>query len=236
MRHHPDALMLFAAGFGKRMLPLTADRPKPLIEVAGKALIDHALAQADAVTLRRKAVNLHYLPDQIARHLQHRADLVLLTETPAILETGGGLRNALPVLGSGPVFTLNTDAVWQGANPLQVLADHWNPATMDVLLLLAPAAIARGHSGPGDFALDKAGRISRAPGEARAHVYIGAQIICTGLLAEIPQPAFSLNLLWNRMIATGRAFGVAFPGQWCDVGRPEGIALAEAMLKAAPDV
>ena len=236
MRHRPTSLMLFAAGFGKRMLPLTAQRPKPLIEVAGRALIDHALAQADAVPLARKVVNLHHLPDQIAHHLRHRSDLTLLTESPDILETGGGLRNALPQLGDGPVFTLNTDAVWSGANPLQVLADRWNPEAMDVLLLLAPVAAALGHQGAGDFALGDAGRISRAPGMVRTHVYLGAQIIRTDLLAAIPDRTFSLNLLWDRMIAARRAFGVAYPGRWCDVGNPDSVALAEAMMQAATDV
>ena len=232
MRHRPDALMLFAAGFGKRMLPLTADRPKPLIRVAGTALIDHALAVADGVPLARKVVNLHYLPDQIRHHLRHRPDLTLLTESPDILETGGGLRHALPQLGPGPVFVLNSDAVWRGPNPLQMLAECWNPDLMDVLLLLAPASQAQGHTGPGDFALDDQGRISRAPGVARTHVYLGAHITRTDSLAAVPGVVFSLNLIWNQMIAAGRAFGVNYPGQWCDVGRPDSIALAEAMLQA----
>jgi N-acetyl-alpha-D-muramate 1-phosphate uridylyltransferase len=232
----PEALMLFAAGFGKRMLPLTADLPKPMIPVAGKPLIDHALALADAMPLLRKVVNLHYLPDPITRHLQNRNDLVLLTESPRILETGGGLRNALPHLGPGPVFTLNTDAVWSGPNPLQVLADHWDADRMDVLVLLVPAAQALGHPGTGDFALDAQGRISRAPGDVLDWIYVGTQIIRTEGLADVAERAFSLNLMWDRMIATGRAYGVAYAGQWCDVGRPEGIAVAETMLKAATHV
>ena len=232
----PDALMLFAAGFGNRMLPLTADLPKPMVQVAGKPLIDHALALVDAMPLARKAVNLHYLPGPIIRHLQSRDDLVMLTESPDILETGGGLRNALPVLGAGPVFTLNTDAVWSGPNPLQVLADQWAADRMDVLVLLVPAARALGHSGTGDFALDAQGRISRAPGAVRDWIYVGTQIIRTDGLGAVPDRAFSLNLMWDRMIATGRAYGVTYPGQWCDVGSPEGIAVAEAMLKAAAHV
>lgn len=232
----PDALMLFAAGFGKRMLPLTADLPKPMIEVAGKALIDHALALVDAMPLARKVVNLHYRPEPILQHLRHRSDLVLLRETPDILETGGGLRNALPALKPGPVYVLNTDAVWSGPNPLQVLADHWDADRMDALLLLVPAAQALGHTGPGDFAMDTEGRISRAAGQVLNWIYVGAHITCTDRLAEIPDRVFSLNLLWNRLIATGRAFGLAYPGKWCDVGRPESIALAEAMLKAPLDV
>ena len=225
-------LMLFAAGFGTRMGPLTADRPKPLIPVAGRALIDHALAIADAAGAAPRVANLHYLGDQIAGHLAGR-DVGLSWEREAILETGGGLRAALPLLGSGPdpgpVMTLNTDAVWTGQNPLIQLAAAWDDAAMDALLLLLPARQARGHAGSGDFLLDSAGRLVRAKGAPGA-VYLGAQILRTDSLPAIPEAVFSLNRVWDRMIAEGRAFGVIHQGGWCDVGRPEGIAEAEAML------
>ena len=227
MRYHPDALMLFAAGFGKRMGPLTATCPKPLVPVAGRALIDHALDLCDDAGIARLVVNLHYLPDQIAAHLAARTNVDLSVEMPEILETGGGLRQALPLLGPEPVFTLNTDAVWTGTNPLQTLRDGWDPARMDALLLLVPAAQAIGHTGKGDFDLDPQGRICRG----RDAVYVGAQILNTDGLALIPDRVFSLNLLWDRMIASGRAFGVLHQGSWCDVGRPESIPLAEAMLR-----
>ncbi|MDR5652682.1 nucleotidyltransferase family protein [Ruixingdingia sedimenti] len=227
MRHDPDAVMLFAAGFGTRMGALTATRPKPLVPVAGRALIDHALALADGAGVARKVVNLHYLGDQIAAHLAGRADVALSWE-PEILETGGGLRAALPLLGPGPVFTLNTDAVWTGENPLSRLRSGWDPAHMRALLLLAPADRVTGHSGKGDFALDDQGRITRGG----PLVYLGAQIVNPAGIEMIPG-AFSLNRLWDAMIAGGTAHGMLHHGGWCDVGRPEGIALAEAMLQEA---
>lgn len=226
MRRFP--LMLFAAGFGTRMGALTADRPKPLIPVAGRALIDHALALADATVAAPRVANLHYLGDQIATHLQGR-DVALSWEREAILETGGGLRAALPLLGSGPVMTLNTDAVWTGQNPLTQLAKAWDEARMDALLLLLPAGQAHGHRGTGDFLLDAQGRLIRANGAA-GMIYLGAQILRTEGLAEIPDRVFSLNRLWDRMIAEGRAYGVIHQGGWCDVGSPQGITEAEAML------
>jgi MurNAc alpha-1-phosphate uridylyltransferase len=232
MRHTPDALMLFAAGFGTRMGALTATCPKPLIEVAGLPLIDRALALADAAGIARKVVNLHYLPDALALHLAPRADVALSWERGAILETGGGLRAALPLLGVGPVLTLNPDAVWTGANPLIQLLDVWNAAKMDALLLLLPTGQARGRAGKSDFLLDAAGRLTRA-GSADGTVFLGAQIIRTDGLAAIPDHVFSLNRLWDRMIADGRAYGLIHRGGWCDVGHPAGIAEAEALLRDA---
>jgi MurNAc alpha-1-phosphate uridylyltransferase len=223
-------LMLFAAGFGTRMGVLTATRPKPLIEVAGRPLIDHALDLVTAHGAAPVVVNLHYLPDQLARHLAGR-DIRLSHETPEILETGGGLRAALPLLGPGPVFTMNTDAVWRGPNPLDHLAALWRPAEMDALLLCIPRAQAVGHSGAGDFQIAPDGRATRGAGS----VYSGLQIVKPDLLQTIPERAFSLNRLWDRMLADGRLHAADYPGQWCDVGRPEGIALAETLL-AAPDV
>lgn len=231
MRHDPEALMLFAAGFGTRMGALTAHRPKPLIPVAGRALIDHALTLAVEAGIGRIVVNLHYLPDQIAAHLAGWAGVALSPE-PEILETGGGLRAALPLLGPGPVFTLNSDAVWTGANPLAQLRAAWDPARMDALLLLIAPDRARGHAGRGDFLLDGGGRISRGAGA----IYSGAQIVKTDGLNAFPDRVFSLNRVWDGLIATGRAYGVVHPGGWCDVGRPESIAEAEAMLRDCADV
>ncbi len=222
-------LMLFAAGFGKRMGALTLDRPKPLIPVAGRPLIDHALAQVDGAAITRMVVNLHYRGDQLRTHLADRAGTLFSNEGAMILETGGGLRRALPLLGEGPVLTLNTDAVWTGANPLRQLLAAWRPERMDGLLLLLPVADATGHGGKPDFALSPGGQISRGRG-GESHVYLGAQILKTGGLHDIADAVFSLNRLWDRMIAGGRAFGVVHQGGWCDVGVPEGIATAEAML------
>ncbi len=222
----PDAVMIFAAGFGTRMAPLTATMPKPLIPVAGRPLIDHALALTDGIP--KVVVNLHYKGKMLASHLEDR-DVALSWERDVILDTGGGLRHALPLLGQGPVFTLNSDAVWTGANPLRELAAAWEPARMDCLLLLLPAGQANGHDGRSDFVLAPDGRIERAAGRA-GHVYLGAQIVDPAGLSAIPDRVFSLNRLWDAAIAQGRAFGVEHQGGWCDVGHPDGIALAEAML------
>jgi len=222
--------MLFAAGFGTRMGTLTRSRPKPLIKVAGKALIDHTLDHVNAIAPKTVVANTHYLHDQMAAHLAHTG-VHLCHETPDILETGGGLRNALPVLGGGPVFTSNTDAIWRGANPFKVALSAWRPEDMDGLLVCVPQDQARGHKGQGDFTLAPDGRISRGPGV----IYGGVQILRTEGLEKIEQDAFSLNLLWDQLLAKGRLFGVSYPGQWCDVGSQDGILLAERML-IEPDV
>lgn len=224
MRNPPDSLMLFAAGFGTRMGALTRNRPKPLVEVAGRPLIDHALDLARGAGIGRVVANTHYLGDQIVAHLAGTG-VGVSDETDRILETGGGLRKALPLLGPGPVFTLNTDAIWTGPNVLSALRAAWRPG-MGALLALVPVARAVGHSGTGDFTLAPDGRIARGPG----HVYTGAQILDPAGLRDIPEDVFSLNLLWDRMLAEGRVFGLVHPGGWCDVGRPDSIPLAEAML------
>lgn len=227
MRDRPSAILIFAAGLGTRMGTLTRDLPKPLIRVAGRPLLDHALALADAAGATKKVVNTHYLAPMIARHLASRPDVTISDEQPDVLETGGGLRRALPQLGTEPVFTLNPDAVWTGTNPLCALAEAWDPGRMEGLLMLVPLNAARGHAGTGDFIRDDGGRLSRGPGA----IYGGAQIIKTGLLQDIREEAFSLNLLWSRMVERGTLFGIEHDGGWCDVGRPEGIELAEAMLE-----
>ncbi|HDR27305.1 nucleotidyltransferase family protein [Rhodovulum sp.] len=226
----PDALMLFAAGFGTRMGALTAERPKPLIAVAGRALIDHALDLARDAGIARIVVNTHYRAEQLHDHLSGRG-VTISHEAGAILDTGGGLRKALPLLGADTVFTLNSDAIWTGPNPLRRLADAWDPHRMDALLLLVAADAARGYRGPGDFALDAEGRVSRAG----PSVYTGAQIVRTELLGDIAEEAFSLNRVWDRAIAAGRLFGILHAGGWCDVGHPGGIAEAEAMLAEVGD-
>ncbi len=218
--------MLFAAGFGTRMRHLTEDRPKPLVEVGGAPLIAHTLSLANEFAPRKIVANLHYKPDQLAEYLQ-REGVETILESPEILDTGGGLKNALPTLGQGPVFTANTDAVWQGPNPFAYLVDAWQPEIMDALLLCIPRDRSLGHAGAGDFLADEEGRLRRGPGA----VYGGIQIIKTDGLDDIPQTAFSLNLLWSRILENGRLFGLSYPGKWCDVGSPEGIPLAETLLE-----
>ena len=154
--------MLFAAGFGTRMGALTAAKPKPLLTLGGQTLIDRALDIADAAGIENKVVNLHYLGDQIAGHLTHRPGIALAWERAEILETGGGLRAALPLLGKDPVYTLNPDAVFAGANPLIQLRNAWDGAKMDALLMLLPMQSVKGRDGPADFAFSRDGRIIRA--------------------------------------------------------------------------
>lgn len=225
----PDAVMLFAAGFGTRMGALTESRPKPLIPVSGRALLDHALGLVDAAGITTRVVNAHYRADQIAAHLAG-TNAALSLEQPDILDTGGGLRAALPLLGPGAVFTLNTDAVWTGPNPLVALRKAWDPSRMGALLALVPADRARGHAGSGDFALAADGRITRG-GDL---VFTGAQIVDPAGLDTIRQTAFSMNRLWDRIAGDGRLFGLIHKGGWCDVGHPEGITEAEAMLIKPP--
>ncbi len=217
--------MLFAAGFGTRMGALTAQQPKPMVPVAGRPLIDHALTLCHQAKLSRIVINLHYRGDQLRTHLANQ-DVMFSEEQPEVLETGGGLRKALPLLGEAPVFTLNSDAVWTGQNPLLQLAKAWDPARMDALLLLVPKPNAQGHTGNGDFLINDQGQLSRGAGA----VYSGAQIIKTDMLASMPKGAFSLNLCWNEMQQQGRLFGTLHDGGWCDVGQPDSIALAENML------
>ncbi|NCO85895.1 MAG: nucleotidyltransferase family protein [Rhodobacterales bacterium] len=221
----PQAVMIFAAGRGTRMGALTAARPKPLIEVSGRPLIDHALDLARAVAPSRLVVNTHYLGAQIRDHLAGQ-DVMVSDEADLLRETGGGLRHALPLLGPGPVFTLNSDALWRGDNPLRRLAAAWDPARMEALLLMLPRDAALGHSGAGDFRLTPEGRLTRGP----ELVYSGAQILRTEGLASIREEVFSLNLLWDRIAARGGLYGLAYDGLWCDVGRPENLPLAESLI------
>lgn len=228
MRDTPNAVMMFAAGFGTRMKHLTQDQPKPMVKVAGRPLIDYALDLTTGIAPDRIVANLHYKPEPLLDHLRGR-NVQTIVEKPDILETGGGLRNALPLLGSGPVFTMNTDAIWVGPNPLTMLLDAWNPNIMDALLIGIPTGRAVGHSGKGDFELGQDGHLTRGSGV----IYGGVQIIKTDLLRTIPDHAFSLNLLWDKMLAQGRLYGLGYTGQWCDVGHPEGVTLAENMLRDA---
>lgn len=221
----PRGAMIFAAGLGTRMGALTADRPKPLIEVGGRRLIDPALAFAKAADADPIVVNVHYKADQLRAYLA-REPVFIADETERLLDTGGGLKAALPLLGPGPVWTLNSDAAWTGPNPLEALARAWRPE-MEALLLLVPRDRALGHAGRGDFDLDPQGRLARGT----EFVYSGAQILRTEGLAEIPDAVFSLNRLWDRAAARNGLFGLVHEGRWCDVGRPENLALAEALLR-----
>tara|TARA_R110002051_G_scaffold38640_5_gene82001 strand:+ start:4838 stop:5521 length:684 start_codon:yes stop_codon:yes gene_type:complete len=219
-------ILLFAAGLGTRMGPLTNDRPKPLVTVAGRPLIDYAFDLLDASNIGPVVVNVHYKPDMIRDHLATRKVLIS-DETSGLLETGGGLRHALPLLGKTKVATLNTDAVWAGPNPINAMLAAWKPQ-MEALLMTVPPARAIGHNGDGDFIADQNGRLTRGAGE----IYTGLQIIRTDDLSNIDATAFSMNVLWDRIAARGGLYGLSYHGRWCDVGQPQSIRLAENMLEA----
>ncbi|MFC3613386.1 nucleotidyltransferase family protein [Lutimaribacter marinistellae] len=218
-------VMIFAAGFGTRMHPLTADRPKPLVEVAGRPLIDHALDLTAEISPPRIVSNLHYMADMLDRHLSPRG-VHLSREDDLILDTGGGLKAALPLLGADTVITLNPDAIWLGPNPLAQLLAEWNPDRMDALLMCVRPEHAINHTGKGDFTRDAQGRLLRGPGL----IYGGAQIMKTQHLAKITDEVFSLNAVWDLMQTEGKLHASEYPGRWCDVGTPQGVTLAEDML------
>jgi len=230
-----DTAMALAAGLGTRMRPLTNDRPKPLIEAAGRSLIDRSLDRVEEIGVSRAVVNLHYLPEMLRDHLSNRASPAVdySDETDELLETGGGIVKALPQLGEDPVVVINSDNIWIGEKALSPLAQAWRPSEMDVLLLLVPVQSAIGYTRSGDFELDGDARlIRRGERPSASFVFSGAQIIKPEVFANAPEGPFSLNIIWDEVIAAGRAFGVVHPGKWCDVGTPDGLRLAEAAVKA----
>ncbi len=217
-------ILLFAAGLGTRMGDLVKDRPKPLVPVGGIPLIDHTLALTNVDGVGQRVVNVHYQADKLKNHLKDRP-IAFSDETDALLETGGGLRHALPLLDGNPVMTMNTDAIWRGPNPVSLILDAWAD-NMEALLLIVPKQQVSGHLGKGDFTKDDHGNLHRGPGD----IYTGLQIIRTETLANISETAFSMNVIWDQMAARGGLFGLQYPGQWCDVGQPSSIPLAEALL------
>ena len=227
--------MVLAAGIGKRMRPLTATVPKPLIEVAGRALIDHALDRLERANVETAVVNVHYLADLIRAHVgrRKRPEVIVSDERPRLLDTGGGVAKALPLLGPGPFYHLNSDSFWiEGARPnLDWLAAGWNDATMDGLLLLAPTVKAIGYSGKGDFRLDPTGRLSRrGERDVVPFAYAGAAILHPRLFEGCPDGPFSLNLLFDKAIETERLHGVRMDGLWLHVGTPDAIGWAEMSI------
>ena len=233
----PHTAMIMDAGLGKRMRPLTATRPKPLIEVGGKALLDHVLEKLRAAGVRKVVVNVHYLADALEAHLASRAhglDVVISDERDLLLETGGGLVQAAPLIDSDPFLSLNSDNLWVDgpADTLRLLASHWDEAKMDALLLLVPLARALNHKGMGDFHMSRTGRLRRRD---RSHlapfVFTGIQMLSKRLLRDAPEGPFSTNILWDRAIEEGRCFGAVHQGLWFDVGTPTSIKLTEAALQ-----
>lgn len=232
----PETAMVMAAGLGKRMRPLTATRPKPLVEVAGKALLDHCFDRLRAGGIKRAVVNVHYLPDAVEAHLAARVTDIAVTisdERAELLETGGGLVKAIPLITDDPFFVVNSDNLWVDGpiDALHLLAERWDDAKMDALLLLIPLARANNHGGDGDFHVDAIGHLSRRkPGRMAPFVYTGIQLVSKRLAADPPPGAFSTMIFWERAIAARRAFGLVHQGLWFDVGTPGAIPKTEAML------
>ena len=233
--------MVLAAGLGQRMRPITDDRPKPLVSVGGRALIDHALDRLAEAGIRRAVVNVHYFPDMLEAHLAGRREpaITVSDERDVLLETGGGVKRALPLLGP-TILVMNSDSLWaeQGTANLPRLLDAWlpdgpdGPDEADALLLLAPRD-SLGYDGRGDFDLGPDGRLARRPPDGQAaFVYAGVALLRADLFADTPAGAFSLNLLFDRALAAGRLRGIELDGEWLHVGTPDAIGAAEARLAA----
>jgi MurNAc alpha-1-phosphate uridylyltransferase len=233
----PETAMVMAAGLGKRMRPLTATRPKPLIKVAGKALIDHVFDRLRAAGVKRAVVNVHYLADAVEAHLKSHVrdiEVVISDERGRLMETGGGLVQARDLIGDKPFLVVNSDNLWLDGptDAIRALAAAWDDARMDALLLLVPLARANCHGGQGDFHLDAQGRITgwRKPGRVAPFVYTGVQILSPRVIADWPEGPFSTRLFWERAIDARRAYGFVHEGLWFDVGTPGAIKATEAML------
>ena len=226
--------MVLAAGLGLRLRPITETRPKPLVEVAGRTMLDHALDHMAGYGVQAAVVNCHYLPDMIERHVAGRASLPMTVfREDTLLDTGGGVANALPALGTGPFFVANADIIWtDGESPaLTRLAEFWRDGDMDALLLMHPVAEATGYQGDGDFHRDESGRLRRrAPGETSSLVFAGVQILHPRLFDKAPDGAFSLNLLYDMAEKNRRLFGLVHDGGWYHIGTPDALAEISALL------
>jgi len=232
----PETAVVMAAGLGKRMRPLTATRPKPLVEVAGKALIDHVFDRLAEAGVRRVIVNIHYLADALEAHLASRKrgmEVIFSDERTKLLETGGGLMKAKPLLGDDPFFCINSDTYWvDGPKPaLELLAQRWDAAAMDALILMVPQARAHCHIGRGDFYLDGNGLVAaKKPLRIAPFVCSGVQILDPKVLVDPPSDVFSTYFFWMRAIEAQRCYGFVHQGLWFDVGTPQSIKATEAIL------
>jgi MurNAc alpha-1-phosphate uridylyltransferase len=230
-----DTAMILAAGLGKRMRPLTASQPKPLVRVAGKPLIDHALDRLADAGIAQAVVNVHYLADVLEAHVMARSAprVTISDERLQLLETGGGMVKAQQLL-PDPFFALNSDNIWLDG-PRSAFADlsaAWDASCMDALLLLVPHTRAHNFNARGDFHMDALGRLTRRKhGRVAPFIFTGIQLVSHRLLRDAPHGAFSTNILWNRAIAEGRLFGVSFTGQWFEVGTPSAISPTEEALR-----
>ena len=227
--------MIMGAGLGTRMRPLTDDRPKPMVTVAGRTLIDHAIDRLVAAGVNRIVVNVHYKADVLRAHLDKRRDveIVYSDETEKLLDTGGGVVKAMPHFAGEPFFVINSDSIWAegGVPPLAAMQRLWDAGRMDGLLLLAEMETAMGYEGSGDFVLETDGKVARAKDRSeQPYAYPGVQIVHPRLFDNAPDGAFSTNIMWNRAIAAGRLYGTVLDGVWIHVGTPEARGEAEDYL------
>jgi len=236
MAQSPRRAMVLAAGLGQRMRPLTDTKPKPLVEVAGKPLIDHVLDRLAAAGVERAVVNVHYRAEQIIEHMatRTRPRITISDERGVLLGTGGGVVKALPALGSAPFFHLNSDTIWiDGVAPnLNRLAQAFDPASMDALLLLAPTSGTIGYTGRGDFVMAADGRLqARGERDVAPFVYAGAALLAPALFQNAPDGEFPLTTLFKRAQEHGRLHGLRLEGLWMHVGTPEAVAEAERAIE-----
>lgn len=230
--------MVLAAGLGKRMRPLTDVMPKPLVRLKGKPLIDHVLDRLAAGGISRAVVNVHYLPDLIEAHVAKRTvpSIVISNERDALLDTGGGVVRALPLLGDKPFLIHNSDSVWidgVGSN-IARLIEAFDPDRMDSLMLLANGATSLGYEGRGDFCMDSDGVLLRRDEQRESpFVFTGVSIAHPRLFENAPSGAFSLNKLWDRAIDKRRLYGLRLDGVWMHVGTPQSVEEAERWIERA---
>lgn len=234
----PRCAMVLAAGLGTRMRPLTDTMPKPLVKVASKPLIDHVLDRLAEAGVEKAVVNVHHFADQVSQHLARRTlpRIVISDERGLLLGTGGGVRKALPELGDAPFFHINSDTIWiDGVKPnLARLAEAFDPAVMDALLLLSPTTGSIGYAGRGDFAMAPDGRLTRRrEQEVAPFVYAGAAILLPSLFAHAPKGEFPLTEIFDRAAEKGRLSGLRLEGLWMHIGTPDAIAAAEGAIKAS---
>lgn len=233
----PETAMVLAAGLGKRLLPITATLPKPLVKIAGKTLLDWGLDSLAAAGVTRAVVNVHYLPEQIVAHVagRSRPQITISDESDGLLDSAGGIAHALPLLGSRPFFIVNADTFWidRSAPNLDRLALAWDAGRMDILLMLADLQSATGHSGGSDFLLASDGTLSRSGGVPEGLIYAGAAIVGPRIFEDAPAGRHSLNLHFDRAMAKGRLHGMKMDGDWITVGTPGAIPLAETAVARA---
>jgi len=241
MSVHPTTAFVLAAGKGTRMQSHASDRPKPLVEIAGRTLMDRVLDNLNAIGVKCAVVNVHHMADMLEQHLTRRQggpSVAISDERAALLETGGGVVKALPLLGPDPIFVINSDALWQErpqetqGSLLRDMQTAFDPEKMDILLSLVPVEAAHGYHGRGDFHRSNDGQLSRIqPGETAPYIFAGVQIIRPQIMTAYPMQPFSMNIAFDDTIKTGRLFGHVHNGPWYHVGSPAEVKTAEAAFE-----